>query len=77
MQEMQRPDGSILTELFTGEQVKDGGAERRRKMLEALGYKFRALTPVEQKPPHQGSREMARRVKQILKAAANKTPETA
>lgn len=56
MQEMQRPDGSMLSEIFTGEQVQNGGAERRRTLLEQLGYRFVSLKPVSENKyePHQG-----------------------
>lgn len=63
MQEMQRPDGSMLSE-----QVQNGGAERRRT--------FVSLKPVSENKyerPHQGSKEIARRVKQMLKAAQKPT----
>lgn len=71
MQEMQRPDGSLFQELFTGEQVKDGAAERRRKLLGSFGMTFKKLEEVDASKysPHQNSREMERRVKQMLKAA--------
>jgi hypothetical protein len=72
MQEMQRPDGSIFEELFTGKQVKEGAAQRRRELLEAQGYTFKSLreVPASKYMPHQGSKEVQRRVKQILRQAA-------
>lgn len=66
----------MLAELFTGEQVQNGAATRRRSLLEQFGYKFVALKPLESKyAPHQGSKEIARRLKQLQKAAL--TSETA
>lgn len=64
MQTMQRPDGSSLQEFFTRKQIDDGGAQRRRELLEAVGYTFNSLKPVGSKYlPHQGNREIQRRLK--------------
>lgn len=64
MQEMQRPDGSIFQELFTEQQVKDGTAKRRRELLEGFGMTFKKLEIVDRSKyfPHQGEREIARRL---------------
>ena len=72
MQEMQRPDGSIFQELFTEKQVNDGTAKRRREMLEAAGMTFTKLERVDANKymPHQGNKEVARRVKRALRDAA-------
>lgn len=72
MQTMERPDGSIFEEVFTGKQVQEGAAKRRRELLESFGMTFRSIKPIEQSKymPHQGSKEVARRVKQALRQAA-------
>lgn len=76
MQEMERPDGSVFKELFTELQVKDGAAQRRRELLEKQGMTFRKLEIVDRSKylPHEGSKEVQRRVKQILRQAAAKLP---
>lgn len=78
MQEMQRPDGSSFQELFTEQQVKDGSVAKRRELLEALGYKFTKLERVDANKymPHQGNKEVARRVKQALRDAARQATVT-
>lgn len=77
MQTMQRLDGSILEELFTAKQVNNGGAQRRRELLEQHGYRFKSLkeVPASKYQPHQGSKEIARRVRQALVITAKQTAE--
>lgn len=72
MQEMQYPNGQLHQELFTEKQVKDGTAAKRRALLEQQGLVFRSLkdVPASKYLPHQGNKEVQRRVKQILAAAA-------
>lgn len=69
MQEMQRADGTLMRELFSAAQVQDGGAQRRREALERAGYRFVSLKPVKYQP-HQGAKEIARRLRRMQKAVA-------
>jgi hypothetical protein len=69
MQTMERPDGSLFQELFTDKQVKDGTVARRRKLLEKAGMTFKRLERVDTSRylPHQGEREIARRLRQMAR----------
>lgn len=72
MQEMKLSDGRLLREFFSTEEVLSGKMQRRRKQLEAQGATFvRREYWVDRSKymPHQGKREMARRVRQMARAA--------
>jgi uncharacterized protein YfdQ (DUF2303 family) len=64
MQEMQWPDGGLTKEFFSEKEMKRGDMEKSRKQLESLGAKFNRVAYVTKYVPHQGSKEMARRIRQ-------------
>jgi hypothetical protein len=73
MQEMQLPDGTISREFFTDEEHKRGVMEKRRKELEAQGYRFERVAYIVERrskyEPHQGKGEMARRARRLAQQA--------
>jgi len=72
MQTIQMPDGRLLRELFSEEEVRQGKHTRRRQELEKLGGKFKRFEWVSTSKyePHQGERECARRRRQMERATA-------
>lgn len=70
MQEIQMPDGRLLREFFTEDEVRQGRHARRRQELEKLGGEFKRFVWVDSSKyePHQGSRECARRRRQMERA---------
>lgn len=72
MQEMQWPDGGLTKEFFTEKEMKAGDMDKSRKQLEALGAKLNRVAYVTESKytPHQGSKEMARRVRQMATEAS-------
>jgi uncharacterized protein (DUF305 family) len=71
MQEMQWPDGGLTKEFFTDKEMKSGDMEKSRKQLEALGAKLNRVAYVTKYVPHQGAKEMARRVRQMASASSD------
>lgn len=78
MQEMQHPDGTISREFFTDKERKAGKMEKRRRELEAKGYEFNRVAYLmthaylmrkyedrSKYQPHQGQREIARRLRKM------------
>lgn len=70
MQEMQWPDGGLTKEFFTDAERKRGDMEKSRKQLEAMGAKLNRVAFVTERLPHQGAKEMARRVRQMAAASS-------
>jgi hypothetical protein len=70
MQEMQWPDGGLTKEFFSDKEMKRGDMEKSRKQMEALGAKLNRVAYVTKYQPHQGSKEMARRVRQMAAASS-------
>ena len=70
MQEMQWPDGGLTKEFFSDKEMKRGDMEKSRKQLEALGAKVNRVAYVTKYQPHQGAKEMARRVRQMASASS-------
>jgi hypothetical protein len=73
MQEMQWPDGGLTKEFFSEKEMKRGDMEKSRKQLEALGAKVNRVAYVTKYQPHQGAKEMARRVRQMASASSEGT----
>lgn len=75
MQEMQHPDGTISREFFTDDEMKRGKMRERRRELQAQGYTVTRIAYI-MKPsrymPHQGSGEIARRLRQMQRDEANR-----
>ena len=73
MQEMQHPDGTISREFFTDAEIRRGTMAKRRHELQAQGYSITRVAYI-LKPskylPHQGKKEMARRLRQLDYASA-------
>ena len=67
MQEMNHPDGTVSREFFSELEMKAGKMEQRRKALEAQGFKYNrvAFISTNKFEPHNGSKEMARRRRQM------------
>ncbi len=75
MQEMQHPDGTVSREFFSDLERKEGKMARRRKELQAQGYSVTRVAYIVKQgkyEPHQGSAEMARRVRQMQRIEANR-----
>jgi hypothetical protein len=73
VQEVQMPDGRLIREFFTEDEVRQGKARRRRQELQDLGGKFLRFVWVDRSEytPHQSTRECERRRRQM---ARNKEP---
>lgn len=68
MQEMQHPDGTISREFFSDKELKAGRMAQRRRELQAQGYSVTRIAYIVKQgkyTPHQGPREMARRIRQM------------
>lgn len=80
MQEMQHPDGTISREFFTDAERTRGDMQRRRKQLGAQGYSVTRVAYIVKQGkyrPHQGTKEIARRAKQIARDALNRAKREA
>lgn len=80
MQEMQHPDGTISREFFSDQEVKRGKMRERREALQKQGYSVTRVAYIVKQgkyEPHQGSAEMARRVRQMQRDEANRAKREA
>lgn len=71
MQEMNHPDGTISREFFTEAELRRGKMQARRRELEAQGFTFGRVAYLMKKTkyePHQGKKEIARRLARMQRA---------
>lgn len=75
MQEMQHPDGTVSREFFSDAERKQGKMATRRRELQAQGYSVTRVAYIAKRgkyEPHQGAGEIARRLRQMRRDAANR-----
>lgn len=75
MQEMQHPDGTVSREFFTDSEFLRGKMAQRREELKKQGYSVTRVAYVMKKgkyEPHQGSGEIARRLRQMQRNEAKR-----
>lgn len=75
MQEMQLPDGTISREFFSDDELKRGRMAERRRELQKQGYSVTRVAYIVKAgkyQPHQGSGEIARRLRQMERNEANR-----
>lgn len=75
MQEMQHPNGDISREFFTDAELKRGKMAERRRELQKQGYSVTRVAYIVKAgkyQPHQGSGEIARRLRQMQRNEAKR-----
>lgn len=80
MQEMQHPNGTVSREFFTDAELKRGDMEKRKKELQAQGFTPTRVAYIVKQgkyEPHQGSGEIARRLRQMQRDEANRAKREA
>lgn len=80
MQEMQHPDGTVSREFFSDLEMKEGKMAKRRRELQAQGFTPTRVAYILKRgkyEPHQGSGEIARRLRQMQRDEANRAKREA
>ena len=80
MQEMQHPDGTVSREFFSDAELKRGDMQKRRKALESQGYTLTRVAYIMKQGkymPHQGTGEIARRLRQMQRDEENRARRSA